>query len=536
METFDYVIAGGGTAACILARRLGEAGHSVCMIEAGRADNTIWTRIPAGFTRLLRNPAFSWQLRYEGSAGTNGRATPLVQGRTLGGSSAVNGAVFSRGQAFDYDHWAELGNAGWSYADILPYFRKLETFIGTANDKVRGRSGPIRVAETAWRDPVCETFLDAAGELGIPRTADYNGVQQDGIGYCQSSIHSGRRWSTAHGYLHPSKRQFGTRVITESLVTQVLTDGKRATGLAYRPVAGGPTQQVAARREVLICAGAIHSPKLLQLSGIGPAALLQEHGVPVVHALSGVGENLRDHYCPRIVTRARPGVPSINGKVRGLPLLREILAWATNRPSILSISPILLYGFWKSQPQLPSPDFVLSFMPVSYAQGRIGELDVEPGLTCGAWQLRPKSQGFVRIASRDDNIAPVIQPNFLSHSEDQRVAVEALKWARAVMSSARMQPLVQTELLPGDGVRNDEDMLNYARAYGTTGFHPVGTCRMGAANDPLAVVDAQLRVHGMESLRVIDASIMPTIPSGNTCAATMMIAEKAADMLCEKHA
>lgn len=531
MQTFDYVIAGGGTAACILAWRLGEAGHSVCVIEAGRPDNSPWTRIPAGFTRLLRDPAYSWQLTYEGSEGTAGRATPLVQGRTLGGSSAVNGAVYSRGQAGDYDGWAALGNPGWGYADVLPYFQRSERYVGPADDRFRGRSGPIAVEETHWRDAACEAFLAGAAEVGIPRTGDYNGEHQDGIGYCQSAIHRSRRWSTGHGYLRPARSRFGTHVITEAVVSRVLTEGRRATGLAFQRGGTGPEEQVLARREVLVCAGAIHSPKLLQLSGIGPADLLATHGIDTVHALEGVGANLRDHYCPRIVVRANPGVESINNRVRGLPLLREIAAWALNRPSILSISPILLYGFWKTRPDLPSPDFALSFMPASYSLGRIGDVDDEPGLTCGAWQLRPQSQGYVHIASAAQQDAPRIQPNFLADPQDKQTVVEALKWARKVFATAPMRRLVRTELLPGDGVQGDSELLDYARQYGTTGFHPVGTCRMGPAGDPMAVVGADLRVHGIDRLRVIDASVMPTIPSANTCAATMMVAEKAADLL-----
>jgi choline dehydrogenase len=532
MELFDYVIAGGGTAACILAARLGEAGHSVCLIEAGRADDTIWTRIPAGFTRLLRDPAYAWQLKYEASAGTAGRAVPLVQGRTLGGSSAVNGAVISRGQAFDYDGWAELGNAGWGHADVLPYFKRNEHFFGGADDRIRGREGRLNVAETMWRDTTSEAFLASAVQAGIPRTADYNGERQDGIGWTQSNIHHNRRWSAAHAYLHPARRRFDVRVLTEAVVTRIVFEGRRATGLAWRPAAGGAERQVAARREVLVCAGTIHSPKLLQLSGIGPQALLREHGVPVLQALAGVGENLRDHYVARIVARARPGVYSVNGKVKGLALARQVAAWALGRPSVLAISPILLYAFWKTRPELRSPDFALSFMPVSSTPGgRIGELDARPGLSCGAWQLRPRSQGFVRIRSNRIEDAPLLQPRFLDDPEDQRVIVEGLKWARKAMATGPVSDLIDTELLPGDGVRSDDQLLDYARTHGGTCYHPVGSCRMGPAGDPLAVVDPALRVQGLQGLRVVDASVMPTIPSGNTCAATMMIAEKAADLL-----
>jgi choline dehydrogenase len=531
VETFDYVIAGGGTAAGVLAWRLGEKGHSVCVLEAGPPDNSAWTRIPAGFTRLLRDPAFSWQLQFEGSPGTNGRVTPLVQGRTLGGSSAVNGAVYNRGQAADFDGWEALGNPGWGYPDVLPYFRRSEGFVGSADDAFHGREGPVRVQETQWRDELCEAFLDGAAQAGIPRNADYNGARQEGVGYTQSVIHRGRRWSTAHAFLHPSRKAHKTEVRTGATVSRVLFEGKRATGLEYHAGGNGEAKVVRARREVLVCAGAIHSPKLLQLSGVGPSALLQEHGIPVVSALEGVGENLRDHYCPRIVARARPGVDSINRRTRGLPLARELAAWALNKPSILSISPILLYAFCRSSERQPSPDFVLSFISASYKQGRVGELDDQPGMTCGAWQLRPQSQGQVRIRSRDWREVPRIQPNYLSHETDRKVVVQALRRARAVFATGPMQRVMQAEMLPGPEVRSDDELLDYARQFGVTGYHVSGTCRMGPAGDRLAVVDPQLRVHGLEALRVIDASVMPTIPSANTCAATMMVAEKAADLV-----
>lgn len=531
MDSFDYVIVGGGTAAGVLAWRLGEAGHSVCVLEAGPADDSAWTRIPAGFTRLLRDPRYSWQLECEASEGTAGRRTALVQGRTLGGSSAVNGAVYSRGQALDFDIWESLGNTGWGYRDVLPYFRKSEGFVGPADEAFHGRDGPMRVQETPWRDALCETFLQAANAAGIPRTADYNGASQAGIGYTQSVIHKGRRWSTAHAFLHPAHKRFGTRVITGARASRILTEGRRATGVVFQRDGSAAVEQVSARREVLVCAGAIHSPQLLQLSGIGPSGLLRGHGIEVVQALDGVGENLRDHFCPRFVARTAPDADSINRRVRGPRLAGEVAAWALKRPSILSISPILIYGFWKTRPHLPSPDFALSFISASYSLGRLGEVDDQPGLTCGAWQLRPQSRGHVRIRSTQIAEQPTIQPNYLSHPTDQRVVVDALRWVRRIFETEPMRRTVRAELLPGPQVQTDDEFLDFVRRYAVTGYHVVGSCKMGPASDPLAVVDAQLRVHGMQGLRVIDASVMPTITSANTCAATVMLAEKAADML-----
>ena len=531
MESFDYVIAGGGTAGCVLANRLATRGHTVCLIEAGPPDKSFWTRIPAGFTKLLRDPAYSWQLKMDGSPGTNGRSTPLVQGRTLGGSSTVNGAVYSRGQALDFDTWAALGNPGWSYADLLPYFRSSEHYLGSGDDAFRGRNGPVGVTETPWRDELCDAFIASAEAAGIPRTVDYNGASQAGIGYCQGAIEDGRRWSTARAYLAPALSTGRIRVVTDAAVSRIEMSGRRATGVVYHPAGSATPVSVGAHREVIVCAGAIHSPKLLQLSGIGPAQLLRDKGVEVVHALDGVGENLHDHFCPRLVVRARPDVDSINSKVRGLPLAKQALAWLLNRPSIMAITPILVYGFWKTRPELASPDFVLSFMSASYKLGVIGHIDAEPGLTCGAWQLRPESQGCVRISSGDFRAPPVIFPNYLDHETDRRVTVDALKWARRVFAASPVRDLLAAELLPGPDVTTDDELLDFARQYGTTGYHVTGTCKMGPASDPMAVVGADLRVHGMDGLRVIDSSIMPTIPSANTCAATIALAEKGADLI-----
>lgn len=528
MESHDYVIVGGGTAASIVAYRLGERGHKVCVLEAGPADSSPYIRIPVGWTRTLKDPRVTWQLQYQGSAGTNGRATPLVQGRVLGGSSAVNGAVYNRGQAQDFDLWAAQGNPGWSYPEVLPWFRKSEHFHEPGHEQHRGDRGPMPVTVTPWRAVVGDTFLQGAHSVGIPLNPDYNGAEQTGIGYVQSNIRKGRRWSTAHGFLHPARSRFGVRVITDATVTRVVIENGRASGVDVRIGDQSATQRIIATRAVVLCAGAIGSPKLLQLSGIGPAQVLQDSGIAVAHELPGVGGNLRDHFVPRVIVRGKPDVLSINQRVRGLPLLSELFKWALGRPSVLAVSPVLIYGFWKSRPELPTADFALSYFPASYKLGMIGHIDDQPGLTCGGFALRPESTGYVRVVSADDRDAPEIQPNFLAHEQDQAVTLAALKCARAVMHSAPMQALVQSELLPGAEVQTDDEWMHYARQYGSTGYHPMGTCKMGPADDPLAVVDANLRVHGVEGLSVMDASVMPTMPSANTAAATMMIAEKGA--------
>ena len=530
-EEFDYVVVGGGTAGSIVAHRLGEKGRSVCVLEAGPADDSRWIRVPVGWTRTLKDPAVTWQFQYEGSAGTKGRRTPLVQGKVLGGSSAVNGAVYNRGQAADFDRWAAAGNPGWAWRDVLLYFRKSERFVDATPGSARGDRGPMPVTVTPWRREVGERFLAAAESMGIPRDPDHNSGIQTGAAYTQGNILRGRRWSAAHGFLHPAVQKFGVRVITGATVSRIVVTDGRATGVEYRGQGEATSRLVRARSEVIVCAGAIGSPKLLQLSGIGPADVLAAANVPVTRVLPGVGENLRDHYVPRVIVRAKAHVATINQRVRGWPLLQEMAAWMMGRPSILGISPVYIYAFGRSDPSKPTPDLVLSYFPASYKLGMIGHIDDKPGLTCGGFQLRPQSRGFVRIGSADPAQSPVIQPNFLDAEIDRRIVVAAIKLARAVMFAPAMQAVVESELLPGRDVNSDDEWLDYARSYGSTGYHPVGTCRMGPADDPGAVVDARLRVHGISHLRVVDASVMPDLLSANTAAATMMIAEKCIDLM-----
>lgn len=531
MAIFDYVIVGAGSAGSILAYRLSERGYSVCMLEAGPTDSNPYIRVPAGVMKTYADESITWQLKHQGSPGTNGRQISFIQGKVLGGSSAINGMVYSRGQAADFDNWSNMGNVGWGYQDVLAYFQKCESFMSGGEDSYRGRDGAIPVTTTPWRDAACDSFIRGAVESGIPENEDYNGGSQGGVGYCQSTIHRGRRWSTAHAYLHPAKKNFGVTVLTNAHVTKIVLEGKRVTGVEY--LFGGSDQRkfVQSLRSTLISAGAVHSPKLLQLSGIGPASLLQENGIPVLHDLPGVGRNLRDHYAARLVARVRPGIKTINDRASGFALVKEGLAWLRGRPSILALSPILAYGFGKSDPALVDPDFALSFTSASYKLGMTRKLDDFPGFTCGAWRLRPESRGYVRIVSNDHRINPLIQPNFLDHENDRRILLAGLKHARKIISSEAMKSVLQTEILPGAMCQTDDEWLDFARQYGMSSYHLVGTCKMGPSTDPCAVVDATLKVHGMEGLYVIDASVMPTTPSGNTAAATMMIAEKAAAML-----
>jgi choline dehydrogenase len=527
---FDYVIVGGGTAAGILAWRLGEAGHSVCVLEAGPRDRSMYIRVPAGFSRTLLDPSITWQLKSEPDPEINGRSVAYTQGKTLGGSSSVNGMIYNRGQDRDFDAWASAGNAGWSYPEVLPYFQKTERRLGTpADPSYRGMDGRLPVITAKWPNELERAFIESATRCGHPFNPDYNGASQLGVGPYQSTIFRGRRVSTATAFLRPAAARFRVDVRTDSLVTRVLLDGRRAIGVTYR--CDGGELEVRARYEVVLAAGTVNSPKILQLSGIGPGALLNEHSLAVRHDLCGVGENFRDHYSPRIVARARGGVDSVNLHVRGLPLMWQVLRWIAGRTSILSLSPGRVHLFGKSDPSLERPDFCLVFMPASFKAGLVGILDDVPGMTCGAWQMRPASSGYVRIVSPDPLVPPRLNPRYLSESGDKQVLIAALREARRIFGTAPLASLIEADLLPDANCVTSDDWLAFARNFGSTSFHLVGSCKMGPDRDPLAVVDARLRVRGMEALRVIDASVMPTIPSANTYAATMMIAEKGADML-----
>lgn len=528
-DSFDYVVVGSGPAGSVLADRLTEDGNAtVCVLEAGVADRNRYIRIPAGFVKLLYDPALLWSFEGEPSDAVAGRTIRIPQGRIVGGSSSLNGLVYSRGQADDFDDWAASGNDGWSYREVLPYFKRSERRIGPGDDRYRGRAGALPITDPDWSSALCEAFIAGAAELGIPRNADYNGARQDGAGYFQRYIHRGRRVSCADAFLHPAVRRGRVDLRIEAQADAVTFEGARATGVRYRR--GGSTREVRARREVVVCAGTLNSPKLLQLSGVGPAALLREHGVPLVRDLPGVGENLRDHFTVRIAARAR-NVVTINELSRGWRLGVEIAKWLAGKPSIIALSPSLVHVFWKTRPELARGDIQVLFTPGSYKEGKTYALDDFPGMSCGARQQRPYSAGYVRLRSRDPNADPVVQPNYLADPRDRDVIVPALRLARRLMATAAMARYFAHETVPGPGVASDDEWLDFARRRGATAYHLVGTCRMGPRSDRMAVVDPQLRVHGTEGLRVADASVMPQVPSANTLAATLMVAEKAADLI-----
>nr|WP_294519941.1 GMC family oxidoreductase N-terminal domain-containing protein [uncultured Rhodopila sp.] len=531
-DSFDYVIVGSGAAGSVLCSRLTEdPGVTVCVLECGPADRHPYIHIPAGFIKMLFNPAYTFQFHTAPGGAINGRRIPTTQGRTVGGSSSINGMIYNRGQREDFDSWAQRGNRGWGYVDVLPYFKRGERRLGVADDRIHGRSGALPVTDNDWIHPAMEAFLAGAQELGMPRCKDYNsGDDQMGVGYFQRLIQGGYRRSAARAFLYPARATGRLEVRTQARAAAVLFDGTRATGVRYvhdrdRSV----RREVRARREVIISSGTVNTAKLLQLSGVGPAWLLGELGLPVVADLP-VGENFRDHYSTRIVARVK-NVRTINEMARGFGLAEQIARWAVGKPSILAVAPSIAHWFWKTEPAMRQPDLQGVFSPASYKQGFVGLLDDYPGMTCGVWQHRPESVGYVRAVSTDVLADPVIQPNYLRDTMDQRVLVKGMHWARKLLHTKALAAYFESDVLPGPDVRTDSEWLDYARQYGSTAYHLIGTARMGPVTDRTSVVDDRLQVHGLQGLRVVDASVMPSMPSANTYSATMMIAEKASDMI-----
>ncbi|WP_299361678.1 GMC family oxidoreductase N-terminal domain-containing protein [uncultured Paracoccus sp.] len=529
-DTFDYVIIGAGAAGCVLAARLSEdPSVSVCVLEAGPSDRHPMIHVPAGFIKMIFNENYTWQFRTEPTENTGGRAIATLQGRVVGGSSSLNGLVYNRGQAADYDAWAQAGNSGWSYADVLPYFMRSERRIG-GEDEFRGRDGGAPISNIDWKHPICEAFIRGAVGTGIPRNEDYNGRTQEGVGYFQRIIHRGRRVSSARAFLIPALKRKNLTLRTNIRASRILFEGRRAVGVAALRQQGGPENMFHARREVIVCAGPINTPRLLQISGVGPQEVLADLGIAPVHILPGVGRNLRDHFSVRVVARAKNTL-TINERAKGLRLAGEIARWLVGKPSILALSPSLVHVFWKSDAALEQPDLQGVFTPASYKQGFVSLLDDFPGMTCGFWQHRPASTGFVRARSTDPFVDPIIQPNYLSADDDKRVLIAGIRLARKLLTTPELAPYFDHEVSPGPDVTTDEALLEYARQIGTSSWHLIGTAKMGPAGDSGAVVNSDLFVHGLQSLRVIDSSIMPTSPSANTYAASLMIGEKGADLV-----
>jgi choline dehydrogenase len=528
MQTYDYIVVGAGSAGAVVANRLSaKPGNKVLLLEAGPASNP-WTRIPIGFARLVTNPAANWLYSSEPEPNTNGRRLAVPRGKILGGSSAINGQAFVRGQAQDFDTWAQMGNPGWSYDDVLPFFKRMERYEAEGDDTFRGREGPLRVTNPEPREPIFAALIKAAGEVGIVHARDYNGASQDGIAMSQATIASRQRMSTARCYLDPVRNRSNLHIETDALTEALLLEGQRCVGVRYS--VGGATREARATREVVVSAGAVNSPQLLELSGIGQPERLQQLGIEVRHALPGVGENLRDHYAPR--TRWTIGAKGItyNDTARGLGLVRQALRYAISGRGLLGAVAAPMRAFVRSREGLEAPDVLLGWVPMLTEPGPKGpKISRQSGVTCYAHPMRPESKGHIHITSAEPRRPPAINFNFLSSPIDAEITVRAVRIARAVMTAPSMAPLQVTEMAPGKTQTKDDEILDWVKRVAETTYHPVGTCKMGS--DPMAVVDAQLRVHGIAGLRVADASIMPTLTSGNTNAPSIMIGEKAADMV-----
>ncbi|MEH2595040.1 choline dehydrogenase [Bradyrhizobium sp. AZCC 1577] len=523
---FDYIVIGAGSAGCTVASRLSEdPSVSVLVLEAGGPDRNILIHVPVGYVKTIDMPAVNWRFQTEPEAYTYQRPFPIPRGKVLGGTSSLNAMLYVRGESRDYDGWAQLGNRGWSWDDVLPYFRKSENWEG-APAAWRGKDGPLNVRDQYEFAEITDALIAAAGECGYPRNPDYTCGKQDGFAYFQLTQKNGVRWSTKRAFLEPAMKRPNVRVATGAHTTKVIFDGKRAVGVAYRK---GSSDLIAkARREVLLCAGAVQSPQLLELSGIGRPDVLREHGIDVLHALPGVGENFQDHYIIRMVWRVI-GARTLNERSHGLPLLKEIFRYALTRRGVLTTSAGIVNGNVRSRPELETPDIQYTIAHASFKDPVKRILDREPGLTIGPTPLRPESRGSIHIKSADPFAAPAIRPNFLSKEADRECLVEGMKIARRITAAPALARYIAEEVDPGGDARSDDELLDFARRKGGTIHHPVGTAKMGS--DAMAVVDDRLRVHGIDGLRVIDASIMPLIVSGNTNAPVIMIAEKAADMI-----
>jgi choline dehydrogenase len=533
MKQADFVIVGGGSAGCVLANRLSADGRfSVLLLEAGGSDRRLRVQVPIGYGLSFHDPTLNWRYRTEPEAALAGRAGYWPRGKVLGGSSSINAMVYVRGQPADFDGWQACGNPGWGWDDVLPYFRKLESFAG-GDDALRGRDGPLHVSDVgAEVHPLCEAFLRAGTEAGLARNRGFNGASPEGVGIYEITTWRGRRMSAARAYLEPARRRPNLAVCTGARAVRIAFDGARATGVHVEH--GGGTRFVAAAREVVLCAGAIGSPLLLQASGVGPAAWLRALGIEVAHHRPAVGEHLQDHLCIDHLYRSK--VPTLNDELRPWSgRLRVGWRYLATRRGPLALSVNQGGGFVRSRPEVERPDLQLYFSPLSYtraAPGRRALMSPDPfsGFLLSAQPCRPTSRGRVRLRSREVDAAPLIEPDSLATAHDLELMVEGSRWLRRLAAAPSLAAVIDAELAPGPAVQTREQLVEDIRHRASTVFHPVSTCRMGP--DPgEAVVDARLRVHGLAALRVVDASVFPTVTSGNTLAPTLMVAERGADLV-----
>ena len=525
-QEYDYIVVGAGSAGCVLANRLSEdAATRVLLLEAGPPDRSFWIHLPIGYGKTMWSPKYNWCFHTDPQPNMNGRRIYWPRGKTLGGCSSINGLIYIRGQREDYDHWAQLGNEGWAYEDVLPYFVKSERNQRGAG-AYHGDAGPLSVSDIGAKDALIEAFIAGAGQLGVRRSEDFNALLQEGAGYYQLTTWRGWRWSTAKGYLRAAARRANLRVLTGAHATAVDFDQRRAVCVRYRRA--GRDDVAHCRGEVLLSAGAIQSPQLLQLSGIGPGALLQRYGIPVVHELAGVGENLQDHLQLRLIFEAAQA--TTNDALNSLlGQARLGLQWLLRRSGPLAVGINQGGCFMRALPELsrtPDIQFHVATLSADMAGGKVHPYS---GFTMSVCQLRPQSRGHVRIRSTDPFEPPEMQPNYLATELDRRTAVAGLRAARAIAATPAMRGMVKREVKPGPQVDDDAALLEFSRANGATIFHPSGTCKMG--RDAMAVLDERLRVRGVNGLRVVDCSAMPTLVSGNTNAPVVMMAEKAADMI-----